>query len=237
MRDRRKRSTCLIAATGLVIIAFIACGIATARFLGWQPRLFRSGPALQKSPYLETFDTAETWMAGEGATAQGEIDDGVYKMALDASNFDDQFWAAGGRNFADAVYEVEATPLEGATDNGYGMLFRVDADRDRFYLFKVSSDGYAMIALCTDGCAEQEILFDIDWFGSQAIDQGFNVTNTLRVIAKGPEMSFFVNDIEVGQAVEETLKNGDIGLYAETFAPGGLIISFDNFRVTPIEAD
>jgi hypothetical protein len=186
---------------------------------------------------METFDVAGSWMAGEGANAAGSVKDGVYVMALDEFSIDDRFWTSGGLNFADAVYEVDAMPASGADDNGYGMLFRVDSDADRFYIFKVSSDGYVFIALCNDGCAEQEMLVDRDWFASPAVIQGFGSTNTLRVVADGPEMEFFVNDIAVGRARDEALINGDIGLFGETFVPGGLRVAFDNFKVTPLTTE
>ena len=234
MRDRNKRSACLVLTIGIAVIGLLACGIFAARILGWRFDFFRSRQPIQTTPYSETFDIAGAWMAGEGANAKGDISGGLYEMTLGADTFDEQFWAAGGRNFADAIFEVEATPLEGIEDNGYGMLFRVDTDQDSFYVFKVSSDGYVFIALCTAGCAEQQVLVDRDWFESQAINRGFNTTNTLRVVATGPEMSFFVNDTLVGQATDDTLKNGDIGLFGETFAPGGLRVAFDNFHVTPI---
>jgi hypothetical protein len=234
MRDRNKRSTCLVLTISVVVIGLLSCGILAARILGWRFDFFRPSQPIQTTPYSETFDSADAWMAGEGANAMGHIGDGSYEMTLGADTFDEQFWASGGRNFADAVFEVEATPLEGTEDNGYGMLFRVNTDEDSFYVFKVSSDGYVFIAFCTAGCAQQEVLVDRDWFESQAINRGFNTTNTLRVVATGPEMSFFINDTEVGQATDDSLMHGDIGLFGETFAPGGLRVAFDNFVVSPI---
>lgn len=200
--------------------------------LAWQflPQLLSP---VESDPYLESFDTVGEWTAGEGASATGQVVDGAYEMSSDLS--DERFWATAGRNFGDGSYQVEATPIEGAEDNGYGLLFRVDAAAERFYIFKVSSDGYVYIGLCTENCGEEEALVDRDWFGSPAVTPGFGVTNVLRVDASGPEMTFFVNDVEVGQVTDETLRNGDIGLWTETFTPGGLRVAFDNFSVTPPE--
>jgi hypothetical protein len=234
MRDRNKLPACLVLALGISVIVLLSCGFLANRIFGWRIDLFRSSLPIQTTPYSETFDTADAWMAGEGANAMGQITGGHYEMTLDANTYDQQFWAAGGRNFADAIFEVEATPLEGTEDNGYGMLFRADPDQENFYLFKISSDGYAFIALCQAGCAELTVLVDRDWFDSQAINLGFNTTNTLRVVVTNSEMSFFINDTEVGQVSDDTLTQGDIGLFGETFAPGGLRVSFDNFLVSPI---
>jgi hypothetical protein len=214
------------------IISIVALAIALLLIGAWWllPRVFSP---VETEPYLETFDDVGGWTAGEGASATGQVSDGAYEMVIDLSG--DSFWATAGRNFADGVYQVEATPLEGAEDNGYGMLFRVDAEAEQFYVFKVSSDGYVYIGLCSDSCADQMALIGRDWFESPAVIQGLGVTNVLRVLASGPDLTFYVNDVEVGRVTDETLQAGDIGLLSETFTPGGLRLAFDNFSVEPLD--
>ena len=191
---------------------------------------------VQTEPYDEQFENEGSWKVGEGVNAQGFVVDGVYEMSIDPDLGGDIFWATAGENFADGSYEVEATPLEGAIDNGYGMLFRVDEGKDRFYVFKVSSDGYVFLGRCADSCLEEEALVNQDWFDSPYVQVGFGVTNHLKVIVSGSDMVFFVNGDEVGRASDNTLEKGDIGLLAETFTPGGLLVAFDNFRVMPVES-
>jgi hypothetical protein len=217
-------------------ISIIALLIAATLVFAWWlvPRLLSP---VETDPYTETFDDVGDWTAGEGAIASGQLVDGAYEMTIDADRSDDRFWATAGRNFADGIYQVEATPLEGAEDNGYGMLLRVDTAAESFYVFKVSSDGYVYIGLCSDSCADQQALVDRDWFGSPAVAQGLGVTNILRVVAEGPNLIFYVNDVEVGQVNDETLEAGDIGMIAEVFTPGGLRVAFDNFTVMPLDSE
>lgn len=212
----------------LIGIPIILVGILAFWFL-----LRDSPPPVESGPYTESFDQAGTWTIGDDATASGTIQDGVYEMSIELSG--DIFWVTGGRNFADAVYEVAATPVEGTIDNGYGMLFRVENEAGAFYMFKISSDGYVYIGRCLDNCAEVVALVDRDWFSSEAVLQGLNVTNILSVEAAGSDMIFYVNDTEVGRATDSERTQGDIGLMAETFSPGGLRVQFDNFSVMPIE--
>ncbi len=216
------------------IISIIAFALALLLVLTWwlAPRIMNP---VETDPYLETFDSIGQWTAGEGASSAGQLVDGAYEMSSDLSG--DSFWATAGRNFGDGIYQVEATPIEGAQDNGYGLLFRVDATSESFYVFKVSSDGYVYAGLCSDSCLEQQALLDRDWFSSPAVAQGFGVTNVLRVEADGPALTFYVNDQEVGQTTDETLQAGDIGLWTETFTPGGLRVAFDNFAVAPLEGE
>lgn len=218
-----KRRLALLVGAGVIIIAGL--------FI-WQ-LAFNTGPPVQKTPFEESFDSAGTWITGDDATAQGKVTEGVYEMFVELSG--DVFWVTAGQNFGDGTYEVEATPIEGTIDNGYGMLFKVDSDDQLFYIFKVSSDGYVFVGRCEENCAQVEALVDQDWFASPAVNQGLEVTNKLRVVADGSQMTFFVNESQVGEVVDETLKTGDIGLLAETFTPGGLRVAFDNFRVMPIE--
>jgi hypothetical protein len=213
-----------------VILASLA--VFVLGLLAWWFLLRDTGPPIERTAYAESFDEAGTWTVGDDATATGTIGDGVYEMFVELSG--DIFWVTAGRNFADAVYEVEATPVEGTIDNGYGMLFRVSAEKNAFYVLKVSSDGYVWIGRCLDSCADAIPLVDRDWFASEAVRQGLNVTNTLRVEANGTEMVFYVNGTEVGRATDGELTQGDIGLVTETFTPGGLRVKFDNFSVTPL---
>ena len=214
---------------------FTAITIILAATLAWWFLLRDTGPPLERGPYTEPFNEPGTWTVGDDATAAGAIQNGVYEMSVEQSG--DIFWVTSGRNFANATYQVAATPVEGTLDNGYGMLFRVDSEDSAFYIFKVSSDGYVYIGRCTDSCLQVNVLVDRDWFASDAVQQGLNVTNILRVEANGSDMIFYVNDTEVGRATDQELTQGDIGLVAETFAPGGLRVQFDNFNVTPLDSN
>jgi hypothetical protein len=187
---------------------------------------------VQTESYQETFDSIGTWTTGEDVNAIGMVTGGVYEMSLEQSG--DIFWVTAGQAFADGEYQVEITPIEGAQDNGYGMLFRVNEEDESFYVFKVSSDGFAFVGHCSDSCLEQRALVGQDWFATPAVKQGFDVTNSLRAVISGSDMIFYINGEEVGRASDDALSQGDIGLMAETFTPGGLRVTFDNFTVTPL---
>lgn len=219
---KKKRGLLLIIAVAILLLALLALQFIIA-----------SDTDVPDTVFHESFESEGSWIVGQDATAEGRIANGEYEMTIDQSG--DIFWVTSGHNFADGIYEVEAKHASGVVDNGFGMLFRVDNEQKRFYMFKVSSDGYVFIGRCNEGCSEVNSLVTTDWFASSAINQGEEATNVLRVIASGSEMSFFVNGEEVGHASDDVLTQGDIGLMAETFAPGGLQVAFDNFSVTPLE--
>ena len=185
--------------------------------------------------YEETFDEPDTWRTGSDADAVGQVVDGVYDMLVEAD--DVTIWTTGGQSFADGVYQVEATQVDGPDNNGYGMVFRLDDSKDDFYTFKISGDGYVWIGRYHSGGAEAEPLIGDHWFESQAVKKGVDQTNVLRVIAEGGNMIFFVNDQEVGRVTDSTFASGDIGLLVDTLGQGGVHIQFDNFTVTPLEKE
>ena len=73
------------------------------------------------------------------------------------------------------------------------------------------------------------------WFESPAIKQGSGITNRLKVRAEAGNLIFYVNDQEVGRVTDNSYANGDIGLIAGSLGQGGVLVQFDNFKVTPLE--
>lgn len=209
------------------------------RFLSW-PVVFVAilaiaslacGP-LGGGPYEEDFGSLGTWGSGNDADVEGNVENGVFRLHVKAES--GIFWSTGGEDFGDGTYEVDATQVEGTLDNGYGMMLRVNNDTDSFYLFEVSGDGFVWIGACVDGC-ETEVtpLVEDGWFQSDAVNQGLNNTNHLRVDATGGNFTFFVNGQQVGQATDTRFATGDIGLLVETLGTAGVVVNFDNFKMTP----
>lgn len=183
-------------------------------------------------PFNESFDSAGNWGIGSTPEVEGQVDDGVYEMHVKSNH--GLYLATAGKNFDDGVYEVEATQIDGPLNNGYGMLFRVDESTDSFYVFEVSGDGYVWIGYCSDLCETEAVaLVGGDWFRSPAVNTGLHVTNRLRVEADGPQMTFYVNGVEVGRTADNRLPEGDIAVMIEALGQPGVQVAFDNFSVKP----
>ena len=208
-----------------------ASNIARKVVLGLLLLLFAACTSLG-GPYEESFDDAGKWGTGEDLEASGEVTGGRYEFLVKADL--GLFWATAGEQLSDGVYQVEATQLDGPLDNGYGLMFRVDADTNSFYLFEVSGDGYIWIGVCQESCEDEQPLIADGWFASEAVNQGLNAGNVLRARVEDGNMIFFVNDQEVGRVTDNTLSRGDIGIMVETLGQGGVLVAFDNFTVTPL---
>jgi hypothetical protein len=183
--------------------------------------------------YEETFDAPGKWVVDRTFEAETRVVDGRYEFLVTKDL--GIFWSTAGENLADGIYSVEATPLDGPLDNGYGMIFRAEDDAQSFYIFEVSADGFVWIGYCLDACTEQAALIGNGWFPAEAVRQGLDVTNTLSVRAEAGNMIFYVNDVEVGRVTDNQLRRGDIGVLVETLGEGGVLVAFDNVRVSPLD--
>ncbi len=130
--------------------------------------------------------------------------------------------------FDDFVLEVDARQRSGPPDSSYGVLFRANG-ANGFYRFDVTGNGlYLAERRNADGSWTP---LTGDWKPSAVINQGLNVANRLKVIANGPELSFFVNDILLEQVTDNTFSSGSIAFDAGTFAGTNLQVSFDDLVV------
>ncbi len=183
-------------------------------------------------PFIETFDEQGNWGTGEDAYSVGAVTNGVYDLKVIENDI--SRWVSAGKNFSDGIYEVEATPVEGPLDNGYGLIFRADVEKGNFYLFEVSSDGYVWIGRFNNGVADNQSMIGGGWIESPAVLRGLNVTNKLRVQAEAGNLIFFVNDQEVGRVTDNTFTSGDVGIFVQTLGGGGVRVLFDNLSVKPL---
>ncbi len=181
--------------------------------------------------YQDSFDTAGSWGVGSGDGVNGQVTGGVYDLSVSADS--GLYWTTGGQDFADGTYEVTATAVAGPLNNGFGLVFRANNDTNDFYVFEISSDGYAWLGWCGNGCESGQALVNGGWFQTSAVQQGLNQPNYLRVVAEGPNLVFFVNGIEIGRFTDTSLTTGDIGLFVETLGEPGAQVQFDDFIFTP----
>lgn len=182
--------------------------------------------------YEESFDEAGNWGTGTSVDVEGQVVEGVYEMLVKSNH--GIYLATAGERFEDGTYTLDATQIGGPLNNGYGMLFFVDEESESFYAFEVSGDGYIWIGYCTELCeSEADAMVGRNWFRSPAVKTGLHETNKLKVITDGGRMTFLVNGLEVGRAVDDRLTEGDVAVMVETLGEPGVRVVFDNFAYTP----
>ncbi len=103
-------------------------------------------------------------------------------------------------------------------------------DDQQFYRFDITGNGlYVIERRNSDGTWTRLVP---DWTPTTALNQGLNVVNRLKVIAAGPDLTFYANDVLLTQLSDPTFNSGGIALDAATFGGGNLQVSFDNLAVT-----
>lgn len=123
--------------------------IAIAALTGCAPAFGPEAPAFTPLPYADDFSNPNSgWQTLSDLNADVRYDSGSLRIIVKLENLTQ--WSAAGKRFKDAVFEVDARPNGGPTDNGFGVLFRMQ-DRKNFYHFEISSDGYWRAGYVKDG--------------------------------------------------------------------------------------
>lgn len=140
-----------------------------------------------------------------------------------------QYAALDGVTFGDLALEVDVVQRSGPADSSFGVLFRIQDDQ-QFYRFDITGNGLYIIERRNNDGTWTRLL--PDWTPTTALNQGLNVVNRLKIIAAGPELTFYANDVLLTQLTDEAFRSGSIALDAGTFGGGNLQVSFDNLAIT-----
>jgi hypothetical protein len=143
-----------------------------------------------------------TW--GLGATRLGTctIANGALHDTTTGTGYAWNCFNHGQRNFANFVYRIQVTIIQGG---GGGITFR--ATPQGAYRFDIQQDGGYTFKV-----GQQQNTSSVH---SPQVKAGFNQTNTIAVMADGATMYFFINDQYVTRVEDNTLNNGIFGVIAD----------------------
>ncbi|MGE5222191.1 MAG: hypothetical protein ACM3PY_07125 [Omnitrophica WOR_2 bacterium] len=130
-----------------------------------------------------------------------------------------------GLRFQDTQIGVDATRLTGPENNSFGIVCRLQ-DKNNFYFFQISSDGYYGIGKYKDGK-----LSLIGATQMQSYDAIGKASNHLRADCAGDTLSLYINGRKIAEVKDDDFSAGDVGLIAGTFDKAGTDIYFDHFIV------
>lgn len=198
--------------------------------------------------YVSTFDDPSTdWEQYEGRLS-AQVMDAALRLDVDAEA--SLPFSTAAPYFSDFDMLVRTRPVAGPINNAYGVVFRLQ-DRDNYYMFLISSDGYYQVQRKVNG---QERLLS-DWIPSPLINQGFDVDNWLRVVARGESFQFYINgeivdlcipssafgvstysdhcvDGEMeSHLIDGAMSDGQLGVVAQSFDERGVVIDFDDLLI------
>ena len=242
-----RRFLVLIVVPVLVLAGVIALGRAAA---GWH---YVESGAPGDVLLVSAFDgMLDDWDVFDDGQLAASAENGALRLRVNA--FQSLPYSLARPYFADFDLRVSARAVEGPLNNGFGLMFRM-LDKDNFYQFLTSSDGYYQVLRSVAGDVKYLTL----WLPSPIVNQGLDAANELRVIAQGDTFRFFVNGqpallcIPDDPAAESTYNEltgecidgqmldtlvddhiaaGRLGVVAQSFNEAGVVVDFDNVLVT-----
>ena len=181
----------------------------------------QSGNILFKDDFSDPSSGWETWNEPSGSMVAYQ--NGGLRIFIAEKEYD--FWSRPGKRVSDVRLEVDAIKLGGPDDNDFGLICRYQ-DRDNFYAFLTSSDGYAGILKVKDG--KYVVISGPQMTFSESIRKGA-AQNHLRADCSGANLSLSVNGQKILDVQDQEFKTGEIGLIAGTGETAGADLYFDNF--------
>jgi hypothetical protein len=177
--------------------------------------------------FQDAFIPGETgdWLVEGDDVGQTAVIDQRLVIAINQPNTM-QFVTLEAPTLQNFSIEVEAQQTAGNPESSYGVLARMRG-ADQFYRFEITGNGLYMVERHNaDGTWSQYL---DDWTEASAINQGLNTINRLKVVAEGPNLSFYVNDILLHEVYDNGVGlDAKVGLDAGTFGQTGLQVAFDN---------
>ncbi|MCW5873948.1 MAG: hypothetical protein KIS88_04815 [Anaerolineales bacterium] len=210
----------------VVLFAGSACGSGASSGPAESPSTGTQNNNTAASNVLFQDDFSSTSSGWDRAAYDfGETDyvDGGYHISVGADY--SSVWANPGINASDVSVEVDAVKRGGVDDNEFGVICRYQ-DESNFYAGSVSSDGFYAVILIRNG--------EFGYVGSDSMQPSDlirlgDTVNRVRMDCVGSTLTLYVNGSMLTSVTDSTLGSGDVGMYAGSFATGGIDIFFDNF--------
>lgn len=170
-------------------------------------------------------DASSGWSTWSGQDSSVGYQGGGLLFTIQRAGYD--YWSRPGRRYADTRIEVDATHVGGPDNNDYGIICRY-RNRENFYSFVISSDGYFGILRVLEGA--YQVLSGGQMQFSPAVQQG-QAANHLRADCRGESLALYANGQLLAEVTDTSFKSGEVGLIAGSYDQPGVEIFFDDFIV------
>lgn len=169
-------------------------------------------------------DPGSGWTVLAEEDGTGTYGGGAFRMRLEGT--DDLAWSALEGSFGDFVAEVDVTPDPGGPVE-MGLAVRLQGESG-FHGYLVSSDGDAAPFSVVGG----QLALDAPWddLPPELVGEG-DGSRTLRVLASGPELRYYVDGRMVARLPEARWPDGQVALVIGSRSQPGVGAAFDDFRL------
>jgi serine/threonine protein kinase len=235
------RTLYVLLAAGVGVILFFICG-SLGLFSTWLgingSSLFAKPettitPSPIPTPPAETVlfaddfsDPTTGWPTIRNAQGLYAYQSDGYHIAVNGGNA--VLWAKTNRDDSDVSIYTDARPIINGTNGYYGLLCRIQDDRN-FYYFVVQSNGSYTIGKYKDGGFQS--FFPEGWRTSSDIKHG-DQANRVKADCYGSVLRLYANGILLGEAADQEFNAGFSGLIAAALDSPQFEVVFNNFLIT-----
>lgn len=215
--------------SALALVAALIGLVATAVAGGPADRA-RAAPAAELLYFDDFSDPASGWIVYVLEHSTGYYADGAYHADVVVPDLVTYGTYMSGRfDDFDARYRIRAERAATAGATWVSAIFRFQRQpAATFYTFDVSPDGQWYRLLRWD---QREYVTIQDVTAASVINPGL-MENELRVVARGAEISLYINGAHMADLYDGALTSGTIGLGAGNIGnPGGMQAGLDSVAV------
>ena len=162
-------------------------------------------------PWTDSFDdNHHQWDLSTGPIRRALVD-GAYEIELHVGSQAVSSTAHAGGHHADVQFSSDATLEEGQPESGYGLMFR-RVDEYNYYVFAVNELGQWSVWALENSVWRELRGGRVTWTDHEAIRR--DGTNQLLVQVVGSMITVAVNNVELGNLLDDTFAEGYMGYYA-----------------------
>lgn len=180
-----------------------ATGTAIATTYPFSNKLVLNDPMVDNSKGVKWDSTSSCYFSGS-AYHTVESDSRYYNVC-----------AALGSDYANFTFESQMVIKTGGTAGAGGLIFRADADNNKYYRLSIDTTGSYFFLVIVDNTGTNGNARILKEGTASSFETGLNQVNTLAVVARGDEYSFYVNKQLVTTFTDSTYTHGQIGFDAD----------------------
>jgi len=159
--------------------------------------------------WVDTMDDGDNWPTGFNEYTSIEFEDGFLKLTEETESFDG--WRISWPYLEDFYIEITLKAPECDTNDHYGLIFRVpeNANANKGYLYGINCAGQYSLRLWNG----EIMTYLLPWNESDAIKTDDDDLNRLGIMAKGENLTLFINGEKVDEVSDSAYLEGSFGVF------------------------
>ena len=163
--------------------------------------------ALMLNDPLNIANNANGWDTSNSSDGRCAFTSGAYEITT-YHNHETQFCVAEAINVSNFTYEVQMTIKNGGAGAMGGVVFRDTQGTARHYVFALGTDGSYNLTAKTDPTTGNTLRTGM----ITGFITGFNHPHTIGIVARGSQISIYVDHNQIIQLSDTTYASGTIGM-------------------------